>query len=138
MANYILDYSGQQINEKLSITYESKAATSGGTDVSLVTTGDKYNWDNKATKPTKKSISLSATWSGSGPYTQTVTVSGYTITANSKVDLQPDAAIVNQFITDSVNALYISNDNGTLTAYALGEHPSAALTIQCTVTEVSA
>ena len=29
------------------ITYESKPAASGGTDVSLVTTGEKYNWDNK-------------------------------------------------------------------------------------------
>ena len=28
-------------------TYESKAAAQGGTDVSLVTTGDKYNWNNK-------------------------------------------------------------------------------------------
>ena len=29
------------------ITYESKPAASGGTDVSLVTTGEKYNWNNK-------------------------------------------------------------------------------------------
>ena len=28
-------------------TYESKSAASGGTDVSLVTTGEKYLWDNK-------------------------------------------------------------------------------------------
>lgn len=28
-------------------TYESKTATSGGTDVSLVTTGEKYIWNNK-------------------------------------------------------------------------------------------
>lgn len=29
-------------------TYESKSASSGGTAVSLVTTGEKYNWNNKA------------------------------------------------------------------------------------------
>ena len=28
-------------------TYESKTAASGGTDVSLVTTGEKYSWNNK-------------------------------------------------------------------------------------------
>lgn len=28
-------------------TYESKTAVSGGTDVSLVTTGEKYDWNNK-------------------------------------------------------------------------------------------
>ena len=31
-------------------TYENKTAVSGGTDVSLVTTGDKYNWNNKVDK----------------------------------------------------------------------------------------
>lgn len=30
-------------------TYESKSAASGGTDVSLVTTGEKYTWNNKGT-----------------------------------------------------------------------------------------
>lgn len=30
-------------------TYESKAAAPGGTDVSLVTTGEKYTWNNKGT-----------------------------------------------------------------------------------------
>lgn len=29
-------------------TYESKTASSGGTDVSLVTTGEKYTWNNKS------------------------------------------------------------------------------------------
>lgn len=32
-------------------TYESKSAVSEGTDVSLVTTGEKYNWNNKYDKP---------------------------------------------------------------------------------------
>jgi DNA/RNA endonuclease YhcR with UshA esterase domain len=88
-------------------------------------------------KQTKKSISLSATWSGNDPYTQTVTISGYTITANSKVDLQPDASQIAQLIEDGVQALYIANNNGTLTAYAVGAETSTAMTIQCTVTEVA-
>ena len=32
-------------------TYESKSAASGGTAVSLVTTGEKYTWNNKSTLP---------------------------------------------------------------------------------------
>lgn len=88
------------------------------------------------TKPSKLSISLSATWSGDGPYTQTVTISGYTITANSKVDLQPNADQIAQLIEDGVQALFIANNNGTLTAYAVGAEISAAMIIQCTVMEV--
>ena len=91
-----------------------------------------------AYKQKMKSVSLSATWSGSDPYTQTVTVSGYTITANSKVDLQPTADQIAQLIEDGVQALYIANNNGTLTAYAVGAETSAAMTVQCTVTEVIA
>lgn len=30
-------------------TYENKTAASGGTEISLVTTGDKYTWNNKGT-----------------------------------------------------------------------------------------
>ena len=84
----------------------------------------------------KASITLSTNWNGDvSPYTQSVTISG--ITANSKVDLQPDATSISQMAEDGTVALYIANDNGTLTAYAVGEKPTVALTIQATITEVS-
>lgn len=86
-------------------------------------------------------ITLSLSWSGSGPYTQVVslgTVLLWTggITANSKIDLQPTPAQIAQLISDGVEALVIENNNGTLTAYAIGAAPSVALTLQCTVMEV--
>lgn len=83
------------------------------------------------------SVSLSTSWSGSGPYTQTVTVTGVTVTANSKVDMQPDATALAQLLSDGVTALFVTNNNGTLTATAIGAAPTAALTVQCTVTEVA-
>jgi len=101
-----------------------------------VTAAKQTAWTGKADKPKQVYVNLSATWSGTGPYTQTVTVSG--ATANSKVDLQPTAAQLQQLIDDGVQALYISNNNGVLTAYALGAAPTVALTLQCTMTEVSA
>lgn len=48
MADYVLSYSGAQVEEKLGTTFESKSAVSGGTDISLVTTGEKYAWNTKA------------------------------------------------------------------------------------------
>lgn len=82
-------------------------------------------------------ISLPLSWSGSGPYTQTVTVTGATVTSNSLISLQPTAAQLESLITDGVTAITIENNAGTLTAYALGATPSTAMTIACTVTEVA-
>ena len=63
-----------------------------------------------------------------------MTISG--TTSNSKVDLQPDVSVITQMMTDGTVALHIVNDNGTLTAYAVGEKPTVALTIQATIMEV--
>lgn len=83
-------------------------------------------------------ITTTTTWSGSGPYTQTVTLSNYTPTSNSKVDLQPDSTVISQMISDSVNGLYVSNTNGVLTLYAIGTAPTSAMTLQVSITEVTA
>ena len=42
-------------------TYSSKTAASGGTDVSLVTTGEKYTWNNKASGSHKHTYSNTVT-----------------------------------------------------------------------------
>lgn len=81
------------------------------------------------------SITLSSSWSGAGPYSQTVTVTGATVTANSKVDIQLTAAQIANLIAAGVTGLLIENNNGTLTAWAVGASTSA-MTVQVTVTEV--
>ena len=92
--------------------------------------------DVGAAEPTQVgSISLSSSWSGSGPYSQTVTVTGATVTADSKVDIQLTAAQIASLITVGVTGLVIENNAGTLTAWAVGASPSA-MTVQVTVTEV--
>ena len=98
----------------------------------------QYSALNPPPLPTKvASIALSAVWSGEGPFTQTVTVSGATVTANSKVDIQLTAAQIASLISAGVTGLVIENNNGTLTAYAVGTAPDSSMTVQVTVTEVS-
>ena len=81
------------------------------------------------------SLSLTASWEDHETYfTQALTFAG--MPANGKVDLQPDYATINQLIDDGVTSLYVVNTGGVLTAYATGAAPTAALTIQCTITEV--
>ena len=86
-------------------------------------------------KPSVGSITVSTTWTGSNPYTQTVTVTGATVTAKSIVNLQPTAANISQMLTDSVSAMYVENNAGTLTLIAVGGQTTAEMTVQCTVEE---
>ena len=83
------------------------------------------------------SITVGALWtSNTGYYTQTVTVSGATVTSNSKVDLQPDKDVIALLNNSGVTSMYVANSNGTLTIYALDGAPSEAFTVQCVVMEV--
>lgn len=76
-----------------------------------------------------------ALWRASGSsFAQSIAIPG--ATANSKVDLQPDATVIAQMIADNVAAMYIANTSGTLTVYAIGGKPSASLTVQVTMSEV--
>ena len=79
---------------------------------------------------------LTASWTGSDPYTQTVTISSSTITANTKVDIQPSEEVYDQLVADNVGYLAIKNVNGTLTAVAKGGKPSVDLTVQVTYNNV--
>lgn len=73
-------------------------------------------------------------WKDSGPYTQVL--SGISnITANSKIDIQADAATINA-IVDGGFSLTIKNHNGTITIYAVGDKPTVDLTLQLVITEV--
>lgn len=84
----------------------------------------------------KTTLSLAVNdWSSSDPYYQTVSVTG--VTANSMIDIQPTAAALAQLQADGVTALWVENDNGTVKVYAKGAIPTAALSLQATVTEVS-
>lgn len=89
--------------------------------------------------PTKhiSNISLpTASWTGSDPYTQTVTISSSTITANTKVDIQPSERLYDQLVADSVSYLAIKNVDGTFTAVAKGGKPSVNLDVQVTYNNV--
>ena len=67
--------------ETLNVTLENKTASSGGTDVSLVTTGDKYTWNNKIDSSEKGVASGVATLDSTGkvPTSQLPSMSGATV-----------------------------------------------------------
>lgn len=92
----------------------------------------------KTAVPKKHTVSLpTASWMGAeSPYSQTI--SGLGATANSKVDIQMDATSLGVLIDSGTSAIWMENNNGTITAKVLGEKPSADMTVQVTITEVTA
>lgn len=76
-----------------------------------------------------------ANWTGSGSYTQTITISGGT--ANTKVDIMFNDTVYQQMVDDQVGYLAIANNSGTFTATASGSKPSADLSIQVECKEVT-
>ena len=78
-------------------TYESKTAVQNGTNVSLVTTGQKYNWNNKVDKETGKGLSTN-------DYTTTEKNKLAGIATGAEVNVQADWNV-----TDSTSDAYIKN-----------------------------
>lgn len=102
-----------------------------------VTASDKATWNGKASKPKTATVTLGTSWTASGDnWVQTVSISG--VTASTKVDVQPDATAIAQMVSDSVTALYFANNNGTIQAVAVGGNPTASMSVQVTLTEVTA
>lgn len=87
-----------------------------------------------ACKVKRASVILpTASWSN---LSQTVTISG--ITVNSKVDIQMDATSLGVLIDSGTSAIWMENNNGTITAKCIGDKPNADMTVQVTITEVTA
>ena len=147
MGDYYIVY---PLNETLTLTKESyNFTTLFGTNYFWSNSGNitieyhgyakaltNYINNVKASIPRnyKETFTLDTSWSGSGPYTHWIPY--FMVSPNAKVDLQPDATVISQMVSDGVQALYAVNDNGWVTVYAVGAAPTATLTMQCTVTEV--
>ena len=83
-------------------------------------------------------ITLTGTWSESVNqyYYQYVTVSGVTVTPNSKIDLSFTADQAVGLYLRGIKAIGVENNNGTIMVYAVGSpQPNIPWTVQCAVTE---
>ena len=76
-------------------------------------------------------LTLSTNWNGTmSPYTQSVPVSGYTLTQNTKVDLVANPAVIDAMLASRTDEIMIINESGSLTAYAIGGKPTGTLIVQ--------
>lgn len=104
-----------------------------------ITAAERTAWNSKAEKTKLTSITFTAAdWMSvdGNKFIQAVTVTGGT--TNSLVALQPTDSDIALMIIDGVNALMVKNDNGSFAAIAIGAAPTNDMTIQATLTEVSA
>ena len=93
-------------------------------------------YEQIATVPKYTTLSIPTSgWSGSGPWTRTVSITGGT--ASSMVDIQSSEAVINTMTESGTTALFIKNNNGVFTLVAMGAIPNAAITLQVSITEVT-
>lgn len=74
------------------------------------------NWDNNV-----QTLTLPAT---------------YTVTSNTKVDIEGDDSVIEQLVIDDCGGLYVENNNGVLTLHAINNSPTANITVQLMAYEV--
>lgn len=74
-------------------------------------------------------VTLGTTWDGDDPYTSTVTVDGATVTDTTIVHILSDTDAITQMRSDGITEIYISNNNGVLTATAVGGVLTSELTL---------
>lgn len=98
----------------------------------------KYVSDHSGTaaSATAGTVTLGTNWAGSGPFSQAASTT-YTATEKTVVEIRPGVEVINQLANDGVSQLLIENNAGTLTAYATGAKPSAALTLPVLFFEVN-
>lgn len=73
-----------------------------------------------------------ANWGAAIPYSQNITLKD--IASNNKIDIQADAYTLNTI--NGKYSLCVSNNNGIVTVYAIGEKPTVDLDVQLVITAV--
>ena len=84
-------------------------------------------------------LTIGTDWIGDeSPYHQMVTVTGYTVTANTKVDIMADPSVIQVMLESECSEILIINDSGRLTVYAMGGQPTVPLVVQVCLYETLA
>ena len=89
-----------------------------------------------ASNPKLTTVTMTASaWAGSSnPYSQVVSCSG--VNANSKLDLQPTPTQIVELQNAEIS-LMLTNNNGVVTAWAIGGKPTKSYTMDVLITEVT-
>ena len=120
---------GNEIEAGVAKLYAGSGDNIDGAMTQKATSAAIYN-----SSPKVQSVTMPyESWEGSGPYTQKLSISG--LTNSSKIDMQADASTISAIVSGEFS-ITIKNDNGVVTAYAVGKKPALDLTLQLIVTEV--
>ena len=86
-----------------------------------------------AVPSTQVSATLTTAWSGTGPFTQAVTIAGMTATKNGIIGLAPTATAAERAAAKAASLMLTSQGTDTITTTADGDKPTIALPIVVTM-----
>ena len=113
--------------------------TFNGRGGAVIPMGGDYTPEMVGAAPAIKTATVTlpvASWTGgASPYSQTVEISN--VTANSRIDINPDTVVMNGAMEGGYGLVF-GNNAGVITAYAVGDKPTAEITVQVSITEVTA
>lgn len=115
-----------------SVISQSWAVGGTGARPDEATNNAKY-WAQQAAEAavpsTQVSATLTATWSGTGPFTQAVAITGMTATKNGIIGLAPTATAAERAAAKAASLMLTSQGTDTITITADGDKPTIALPI---------
>ena len=132
-ASYGDDTVGKKLNtlqDEIDImpTYQWREAVSGGTDLSLVTTGEKALWNSGVTSIIDLTLTAND-WSNNTPATQTLTATGVTANNNILLVIGSSATSAQYDAACEAKLLCTAQAANSITVTAYGDKPDVAIPI---------
>ena len=126
MANSRVEYFGQTLMDVTDTTATPASVTKG--KVFYQANGQRaVGTASYQAKIFEETVTLSTSWTGSGPYTQTVLTGQDT---RYRVDISPTIDQVEQMISDGVTLMQASNVDGSIVVTCVGATPSMSFALR--------
>ena len=111
------------------------AVKSGGIKTALDAKQDTLQYDSAPTPNSSKLVTSGGMWAAISGISSVESIQEITLDKDDWTGT--DAAAISQLLSDEVRAVWVENNNGTVTVYSIGAVPTEDITVQCSVENIT-